>query len=136
MVTLFVGVLFWSRILQTMLVTTQPAPALENHIEHSDTPTKLNRKHDAIPIKNSKDASSLNGRLCVPAKIDICDNGSQRRRLSEEESVLPSRQAGVLTPTVGKELSLQWTDSLLVSPPGEAEVVVKIAWTGICRSVS
>ncbi|KAK9238580.1 hypothetical protein V1525DRAFT_418373 [Lipomyces kononenkoae] len=46
-------------------------------------------------------------------------------------AALPSTQAAVLTPIVGKELDLQYTEKLPMRPPGKDEVTVRIAWTGL-----
>ncbi|KAK9364434.1 chaperonin 10-like protein [Lipomyces kononenkoae] len=53
---------------------------------------------------------------------------------ADRSANLPYTQAAVLTPIVGKELDLQYTENLPIRPPDKDEVTVKIAWTGICRS--
>lgn len=49
--------------------------------------------------------------------------------------ILPKEQLSVLTPVVGPTLNLQ-ISKIGVSPPKPGEVVVRIAWTGLCGSVS
>lgn len=49
--------------------------------------------------------------------------------------LLPSKQKAILTPTMGPELNLHET-IINVTPPEIGEVVVRIAWTGLCGSVS
>ncbi|XDG07558.1 hypothetical protein ABKA04_007173 [Annulohypoxylon sp. FPYF3050] len=46
---------------------------------------------------------------------------------------LPSKQKAILTPTMGPELNLHET-IIDVTPPAIGEVVVRIAWTGLCGS--
>lgn len=48
---------------------------------------------------------------------------------------IPSVQTAIVTPKLGPSLN-QEVQSIPVRPPGPGEVVVKIAWTGICGSVS
>ncbi|PYH91639.1 GroES-like protein, partial [Aspergillus ellipticus CBS 707.79] len=48
---------------------------------------------------------------------------------------IPKVQRAVVTPVVGERLNLQITDNApVVYPTEEGEVLVRIAWTGICRS--
>ncbi|KAI1442707.1 GroES-like protein [Annulohypoxylon stygium] len=47
--------------------------------------------------------------------------------------LLPSKQKAILTPTMGPELNLHET-IINVTPPEIGEVVVRIAWTGLCGS--
>ena len=47
---------------------------------------------------------------------------------------LPGTQSAVVTPIVGKELNLH-LQKVLIREPKAGEVVVRVAWTGICGSV-
>ncbi|KAJ5578460.1 uncharacterized protein N7459_007424 [Penicillium hispanicum] len=49
-------------------------------------------------------------------------------------STLPLSQAVVSTPIVGKSLDLRYTKGHQVRRPNDGEVVVKLAWSGICSS--
>ncbi|KAJ0421594.1 chaperonin 10-like protein [Aspergillus carlsbadensis] len=58
---------------------------------------------------------------------------SDSRMLKQASIILPKEQLSVLTPVVGPTLDLQITKVAVTSPkPGE--VVVRIAWTGLCGS--
>jgi hypothetical protein len=51
-----------------------------------------------------------------------------------ESSTIPSVQKAVITRVVSKDSNLRYED-IPVRQPGAGEVMVKIAWTGICGSV-
>lgn len=50
------------------------------------------------------------------------------------DAIVPQTQLAVITPIMGKSLNLQ-TRRIPVRKPGWGEVVVRISWTGMCRSV-
>lgn len=59
----------------------------------------------------------------------------ERVLYSHLQQLVPSIQRGVITPSVGQVLNMRY-ENIPVPPPEPGEVVVRIAWTGICRSVS
>jgi propanol-preferring alcohol dehydrogenase len=71
-------------------------------------------------------------------QYDTSSSASEAGVLSEDVStsiILPKEQLSVLTPVVGPTLNLHIT-KVAVTPPKPGEVVVRIAWTGLCGSVS
>ncbi|KAL2797853.1 chaperonin 10-like protein [Aspergillus keveii] len=69
-------------------------------------------------------------------QIDTSSSASEAGVLSEDVStsiILPKEQLSVLTPVVGPTLNLHIT-KVAVTPPKPGEVVVRIAWTGLCGS--
>jgi len=69
---------------------------------------------------------------------DTSSSASEAGVLSGDVStsiILPKDQLSVLTPVVGPTLDLHIT-RIAVTPPKPGEVVVRIAWTGLCGSVS
>lgn len=49
-------------------------------------------------------------------------------------TTIPYLQQAVITPEVGPKLNVQYS-KIPVRRPAPGEVIVKIAWTGVCRSV-
>ena len=56
------------------------------------------------------------------------------RLLTLPSTDIPQIQQAVITPEVGPELDVRYS-KIPVRLPAPGEVVVKIAWTGVCRSV-
>lgn len=61
--------------------------------------------------------------------LETLDNSHIQQRVS-----VPSTQWGVISPLIGENLNLRY-QQIPVRDPEEGEVIVRIAWTGICRSV-
>lgn len=53
----------------------------------------------------------------------------------QQPSTLPSHHSGYITRQVGGELNLEHCTDLEIRPPGPGEVVVKLLYSGICRTV-
>lgn len=60
---------------------------------------------------------------------------SDRQREEPSEIFVPSEQKAVVTPCMGKNLNLT-VQTIGVDEPGPGEVLLRIHYTGICRSVS
>ncbi|KAL2842156.1 chaperonin 10-like protein [Aspergillus pseudoustus] len=87
----------------------------------------------AAPAQDSKNSVVS---VCVEKQDDNASSSSKAGVLSTDVStsiVLPKEQFAVLTPVVGPTLNLQIT-KIAVAPPKPGEVVVRIAWTGLCGS--
>ncbi|TPR10367.1 Sugar (and other) transporter family protein [Aspergillus niger] len=52
----------------------------------------------------------------------------------QQPSTLPSHHSGYITRQVGGELNLEHCTDLEIRPPGPGEVVVKLLYSGICRT--
>lgn len=85
------------------------------------------------PVVSSSNCLNSNGShvSSETTKADI----SQMGRAAIPRLQLPSTQSAVVSPIVGKQLDqhlLEWP----IREPKLGEVVVRVAWTGICGSVS
>ncbi|KAI1759238.1 GroES-like protein [Hypoxylon sp. FL1150] len=63
----------------------------------------------------------------------ISQEASGDRPTKHDEAFVPSTQWGVISPLVGEKLGLHY-QQIPVRSPELGEVIVRIAWTGICRS--
>ena len=79
--------------------------------------------------------------LCLIPPLDASDttiyssDGHDWRLHTLAYETIPSAQKAIVTPTVKEYLNTQEAH-IPIAAPRPGEVVVRIAWTGLCRSVS
>jgi hypothetical protein len=88
-------------------------------------------EHDIVPQSAEKRSGTLS--RSSDASTSNTTNGVSSHVATS--TFVPEEQMSVLTPVVGPELDLRLT-TIDVPSPKPGEVVVKIAWTGLCGSVS
>ncbi|GKZ43950.1 hypothetical protein AbraIFM66951_005607 [Aspergillus brasiliensis] len=66
--------------------------------------------------------------------LDHDDDDERNPPRSPKLSTLPSHHSGYITRQVSNELNLEHCTDLEIRPPGPGEVVVKLLYSGICRT--
>ena len=104
-----------------------------DHLGSSLNYEDINNQEKVLPTAEVIEVDRESGYFSRSAESLSPVSDQQREKLSQ--IFVPSEQKAIVTPSMGKNLSLS-VQTISVEEPCPGEVLLRIRYTGICRSVS